>query len=222
MRKIFIFAALSILSLGFSATRSRADVDVGVSIGDDGIKGFYLAIGDHYQVPQKQVLIVRERNIPDEELPVVFFLAKRAGVAPGVIIDLRLKDKSWMAITLHFGLSAEIFYVPVSVDPGPPYGKAYGHFRKRARNKWGEIRLADADVINLVNLRFISERHGYSPDEVIKIRQQGKNFVAINTEVKARKDKQRKKQFAADKGSEGDRKASKGKTKESRGKDKKP
>jgi hypothetical protein len=94
-----------------------------------------------------------------------------------------------MEITTHLGLTAEVFYVPVQGDPGPPYGKAYGHFKNRKKADWGAIRLTDTDIVNFVNLKFISSHYGYSPDEVIKMRQSGKDFVSINTEVKSKKGK---------------------------------
>lgn len=192
MRKITVFVILLSILLWPAADKCRADVDVGLSIGDDGIKSFYLAIGEHYKVPEKEIVIVREKKIPDEDLPVVFFLAQRADVSPDVIIKLRLGGKSWMEISAHFGLTAEIFYVPLKRSPGPPFGKAYGHFKKKKRNKWRTIYLSDADIVNFVNLRFISEHYGYSPDEVIKMREKGKSFIAINAEVKKNKGQAKK------------------------------
>ena len=35
-----------------------------------------------------------------------------------------------------------------------------------------------------MNLRFISEYHGYPPGEVIKMRTAGKDFLFINAEIK--------------------------------------
>lgn len=196
--KLAIVVGAVILCL--SAVRVGAEVTAGVKIDQDGIKSFYLAIGEHYNVPEKQVVVVKEKRISDEELPVVFFLAKRAAVAPDVIIKLRHSGKSWMEITNDFGLNAGIFYVPVSGNPGPPYGKAYGHFRKRDRSDWGHIWLSDDDVVNFVNLRFISEQYNYSPDEVIKMRQNGNGFVDINAKVKSNKAKNKgdNSKFASD------------------------
>lgn len=166
----------------------KADVNLGLSIGDEGIKGFYLAIGEHYRVPEKEIVVVRQKQIPNEEIPVVFFLARKAGTSPETIVKLRLEGKSWMDISLHFGLSASIFYVPLKDVSGPPYGKAYGHFKNRQRQEWHEIHLTDIDVINFVNLKFISEHYGYPPDEVVKLRQKGESFMNINTLVKKNKD----------------------------------
>ncbi|MFZ3116331.1 MAG: hypothetical protein WA121_12150, partial [Syntrophales bacterium] len=102
----------------------------GLSGGSEGLTGFNLSVGNYYRVPEREVLIVRDRGIHQEELPVVFFLAQRAHVAPGVIVDLRLRGMNWMDITLHFGLQPDIYYVPVRVvdQQGPPYGNAYGYY----------------------------------------------------------------------------------------------
>ena len=170
---------------------AEAWMDFGISIGDDGLKGFYLSIGDYYKVPQREVLIIKGRKIPDEEIPVVLFIAKKANVTPKTIINLRISGKSWMDITFHFGLSPEIFYVPVREVKGPPYGKAYGHFKKKPKKEWKSIVLGDDDVINFVNLKFTSEYHNCSPEEVIRMRKEGKSFVEINGKVKKAKNKEK-------------------------------
>src|SRR3972149_3388027 len=184
----------------FPISNAEATVDLGISIGDEGVRGFYLAVGDYYRVPEREVIIVRERHMPDEEMPVVFFIARMAHVKPATIIDLRLGGKTWMNIVLHFGLSPEIFYVPVREGfvVGPPYGKAYGYYKKKPRKQWRTIVLGDDDVVNLVNLKFISEYYRYEPERVIKLRGGGKNFIVINHEVE--KDKKAGKEKVREKG----------------------
>ena len=181
--KLFITVLLAVGLFG----SSRAGIDIGISADESGIKDFYLAIGDHYKQPEKEIIVVRERGIPDEELPVVFYLASRAGVSPAAIIKLRLDGKSWMDITFHYGLTAGIFYIDLGKDPGPPYGKAYGHFKKMPRKKWGTIVLGDPDIINFVNLRFLSDHYGYSPNEIINMRSKGQSFTKINAGIKKSK-----------------------------------
>lgn len=181
-------AALSTWAGSFGVT--HADVAAGVSIGDDGVKGFYLAVGDFYRVPERDVFRVRERRVPDDELPVVFFLAARAQVAPDVIIDLRIGEgRSWLEIGARYGLGPEVYYVPLERDPGPPYGKAYGYYKNKPRQSWNEIALSDADIVNLVNLKFVSGQYGYSADQVAAMRAKGDNFVNIHGKVKASKAK---------------------------------
>ena len=151
-------------------------------------------------MPEREVIIIRERGILYEEIPVVFLIARRAHVAPGVIVDLRLRGMSWMDITFHYGLSPEIYYVPLRVAPGPPYGRAYGYYKKWSRKEWRKVRLGDDDVVNLVNLKFASEHYGHSPEEVIKMRSGGRNFVEINEEIKRGKGQKAKEKGEKQKG----------------------
>lgn len=197
MKKRIVFGIGFVAAVFFLASaQTSAQFSAGINITDDGVKSFYLAIGEHYRVPEQQVVVVRQKQIPDEELPVVFFLATRAKVAPDVIVSLRIGGKSWLEIAQHYKLSPEIFYVEVGEVSGPPYGRAYGHFRKRPRSEWRSIVLSDVDIVNLVNLRFMVDHYKYAPDQVIKWRSEGKRFVTINQEI--RKGKQGKRTAIAD------------------------
>ena len=184
MKKAVIqFAAvLFLLSISVS-TASAQNVSAGVSI-NSGHNSFYLSIGDYYRVPESRVVYVRDHyRIRDEELPVVFFLASRAHVDPQVIIDLRMGHRmSWLDITFHYGLTPEIYYVPVT-RVGPPYGNAYGHYKKHKKD-YKRVVLVDDDVVNLVNLRFMSEYHGIPAEAVMDRRGRGERFVVMNDEFR--------------------------------------
>ena len=184
MNRLFIsFMILSLIPGVVLAQESK--VDLGISVSDGKLRSFYLAVSDYYGVSGRAVVATKERyRLRDEELPVVYFLSARARVAPSVIIGLRIKGLSWLDVTFHYGLTPEIFYVPVAVEKiGPPYGKAYGHFKKyRSKKEWKKIVLNDYEVADLVNLRFISEHYKIKPEAVMKMRSQGKNFLTINEE----------------------------------------
>jgi hypothetical protein len=178
-------AALLVLTVLICAVPALAQhVSTGISISDGELRSFYLAIGDYYRVPEPRVVHVKKHyRMRDEDLPVVFYIASCARVDPDVIIDLRLRQRmSWLNITFHFGLTPEIYYVPVQ-RVGPPYGKAYGHYKKHEHD-YKRVVLADEDVVNLVNLRFISDYHRVAPEIVMDMRSQGGRFVVINEEVR--------------------------------------
>lgn len=163
-----------------------AQVDLGISVADGRLRSFYLAVGDHYRVAPRAVLDLRSRyRLLDEELPVVYFLAGRAHVGPQAVINLRLGKRSWFDIAVHLGLSPEIFFVPVHMERiGPPYGNAYGFYRKRGpAGDWRGMVLADREVVDLVNLRFMSEYHGLAPDEIIVLRGRHRSFIGIHDEI---------------------------------------
>jgi len=205
-------AVIQFAVVGFlmSVATASAQVSAGVSI-NSGHNSFYFAVGDYYGVPESRVVYVRDHyRIPDEELPVVFFLASRAHVDPQVIINLRVgRRMSWPDITFHYGLTPEIYYVPVT-RVGPPYGNAYGHYKK-CKKDYKKVVLVNDDVVNLVNLRFMSEYHGIPAEQVMDRRGRGERFVAMNNE------------FRQEKRAHGDRDddRGKGKAKDEKGKDKK-
>jgi len=179
------------MTLGLLGGVANAGIDIGLSADKDGINSFYLAIGEHYTVPEKEIRVVREKNIPDDDLAVVFFLAERARVKPGVIVKLRVGGKSWMDIAFQYGLNAETFYVPLQ-NPGPPYGKAWGHHKNKKKHEWKKVRFSDAEVAAFVNLRFLSNHYGCSADEIAKMKSDGKSFKSINAAVKQKKQKSAK------------------------------
>ncbi len=166
-----------------------AAVSAGVEVDDEGLKAFHVSIGEHYGEKEKAVVAVRGTHVTDQEIPVVYFLAKRAGVDKKKVLALRVKGKTWMEISVALGLDAGAFYVEAGDVKGPPYGNAYGHYKNKPKNKWNTIVLADDDIINLVNLRFMIDVHGLTAAEVIKLRSAGKHFANVHKELKEKKAK---------------------------------
>ncbi|HNS04693.1 MAG TPA: hypothetical protein PKH53_01650 [Candidatus Saccharicenans sp.] len=174
------------------APLTAQNVNLGVSFADGRLLGFYFSISKYFNVPSETVIDIRSRyRLADEELPVVFFIARQARVEPALIINLRLKGLTWWDISVHFGLSPEIFYMPVTVVKiGPPYGRAYGYYRHyRGQKKWGEVILTDDDIINLVNLKFIAETHRVEPERVMEMRARGLRFVDIHDTIQMEKNR---------------------------------
>lgn len=171
----------------------NAAVSIGMTVTDDGLKNFYFSIGEFFKIPEKEVIVVRQHGIPDEEISVVFFLAGKANVPPGQIIKWRIHNRwSWMKIVSKLRLSPEIFYIAIDTPiRGGYYGKIYEYYQQ-PKIKWKKIKLTDAEVINCVNLHFISGYYGYKPVQVIKMRDSGKNFVVIHKDIKVIKEKEYK------------------------------
>ncbi len=169
-----------------------AQVNLGLSISDGRLRDFYLAVGDYYHVAPQAVVEIRDHDrIPDEDLPVVYFMATNAHVTPAAIVKLRMGRMSWFDIAFHYHLSPEIFFVPVAVEHvGPPYGNAYGYYRKHGRGgDWRDARLSDREVVDLVNLRFMSDYYRMPPEQVMRLRGQHGQFVVVNEEIRKEKGK---------------------------------
>lgn len=187
MRRAIIPIFISLIFLGLPSKAAYADVEVGVAVDQDGIKEFHLSIGSHYGIAQVDVEKVRRRSLPDDDVAVVLFIARRAAIAPIAVADLRLQGFSWMEITLKLGLNSEIYFVAFQNNPGPPYGKAYGYYKNSPRKDWGKINLADVDIVNLVNLKILVEQHGLAPEKLLEMKKSGKSFARINADLKKSK-----------------------------------
>ena len=186
MRFIRAFlAAIMLMTVAPFIESNAGGANTGGSTGGERLRGFLLAVADYYRVSRGEVMIIRERGIPPYEIPVVLFIAKRAHVEPEIIMDFRLSGNTWLDIALRFRLGPEIFYIPVrAVASGPPYGRAYGTYKNKAKKERKTIVLSDDDVVNLLNLKFMSEHYNYPPEKIMKMLRKGKEFVFINDEIR--------------------------------------
>lgn len=163
------------LGLAFSlASMAMAQVQVGVSVNSGG-DSFNLAIGNYYHEPEQQVEVIQQRHIPEDETPVVFFIAARAHVTPQVIIDLRTGGMGWGAIAERYHLGPKVFYVAARGNfAGTPYEGFYHNYRHRG------YRMSDADIVNMVNLRFASDYYHKPAVDIIRMRAKGQDFREIH------------------------------------------
>lgn len=163
--------------------------DVGISGSDRGISGFSLSIGDYYRVPTREIIII-ERYLPEEDISVIYYLARHSHRSPQYISQLRLNGMSWWNISIHLGLDPHTLYIVDSRrHSGPPYGKAYGYY-KEGKNH----RLNDAEIVDLVNVKFLSSYHGVSVDDVIDRRARGQRYMHIDDDYRMKKSNQMQRQ----------------------------
>lgn len=175
--KKMICAAL--IAGSMSAALSAANFDIGISGSDRGISGFSLSVGDYYRVPAHEIIMI-ERSVPSYETSVVYYLSRHSHRTPQFITNLRLGGMSWWDISIHLGLDPHTLYVVDSRrHSGPPYGKAYGYDRNH--------RLNDSEIVELVNVRFLSSYHGISVDEVIERRNRGQQYMYIDDDYRMKK-----------------------------------
>jgi hypothetical protein len=183
MKRRALFGGLVVLASIIPARMASAQTAVNVSA---QIGNFHVAVANYYHVPEREVVVVHEHHIPDDDLPVVFFIAREAHVPTARIIDMREHGRSWWDISVHFGLRPDVYYVPVAYAPGPPYGHAYGHYKK-PHDQWRTIVLSDDDVVNLVQLRFLSEHYKVPVERVMDARNRSPHVVGMYSDIAERK-----------------------------------
>jgi hypothetical protein len=139
---------------------------------DPALTDYCNGVADYYQVPVWQVVSVQQR-LPIEEVPVVFHLAAAAHVSPNLVLSLHLGGLSWGQVGLRFGLGNDLFYVEGGPGlVGTHYGRLYHEFWSLPRARWVGLRLSDADIVDCVNLRFVTRYYHRPVVEVAKIRVQ--------------------------------------------------
>jgi hypothetical protein len=144
---------------------------------------YALGLSDYYQVPPQQVWGYEDMGIPFEELPVIYYLARRAGVDPGMVADYRSSGASYVSICMRLGLSPDVFYWDdiYSRDLGGPYSGVYFRYHHFYGHwYWDSLALTDADIINLVNLRFTCDYWHRPYYEVARERVYGHPFFYIS------------------------------------------
>ena len=91
---------------------------------------------------------------------------------------------------LRNGFGPDLFYVPTNGEvTGPPFARVYGYYRNKPKKDWKTISLSDDDIISLVNLKWMSEHYGYSPEKIIRMRSGNGEFISINEEIRRGKER---------------------------------
>ena len=139
-------------------------------------------IAEYFKVPRADVQALTGRVL-DLEIPIVFFLAREGQTDVATVMRWHDQKTSWAEIGTRYGVNAEHYHVPLRYV-GPPFGHAYGYYKKLPREQWRGIPLNEEDILNLVNLRVLTERYGVTADTVVARRGQGQNFLQINVALR--------------------------------------
>jgi hypothetical protein len=138
---------------------------------------FHSALIDYFKVTEQQVTDASTSGVTDEEVAIAFFIAQRARLEPEAVTGIHANGLSWMQVAFHYQLNPWIFYTFLSGNlSNSPYQTAYDKFNKPTF----KINLTDPDLVNLANLKFLSEYYGRDPKEIVQKRASGKTFRQIN------------------------------------------
>ena len=118
----------------------------------------------------------------DADLPVVLFLAHECGRPPGYIVDLRARGLSWSVVFSNVGVRPDVLFYGIDRDPGPPYGRAWGYWRKNPRG----VRLSDNDISGLVQVQIGARTARMAPYEVARGRGRGTPVEVMVAEKRGR------------------------------------
>ena len=109
-----------------------------------------LAVGNS-SVPRPVLEPVLPRlPMVEQDLLVVLYLAAESGRPVDFVVSLRARPMPWSVVFGRCGVPLERLYVLMDRDPGPPYGHAWGYWKKHRHAR----RLSDPEIVGLVNLHW--------------------------------------------------------------------
>jgi hypothetical protein len=124
---------------------------------------------------QFSVLLSGSRDGPGH-LGVYCYLSRESGRDYNYILGLRRSGDSWQLIFEKLKIDVGRIFVSLPTRPGPPYGKAYGYWKKAPKTK---VRLTDVEIADWINARVLSVSLGIGVDEVLARRGKGEKVSAI-------------------------------------------
>ena len=178
-----LLVAVAFASIGAMPVAAGVDVDFGANIRVGDNTDLFFNISSRYFDRDRDVVDTwGPRFTNPDDLAVFFFLAQQSGRSPDVIFALRRQGLTWWQVGGRVGVPMDIWFVPVGVHPGPPYGKAYGYWKKHRKHPSSRPRLSDADARNLVAVRVIHEYYGVPADVAMQLRATGRPVSKIVVE----------------------------------------
>lgn len=182
MRTLGRGVVLGVVVAMFAGLHASASVDVDfggtIALGDRG--DLYFAISSRYF--DRDRAYVRQASATFEhpdDLAVALYLSARSGRSMDEVRRLRRQGLTWFQISVRFGLPADIWFVEVEREPGPPYGRAYGYWRNHGRDRTTRIVLTDQEVRDLFAVRMIHEYYGVSVEVAMDWRASGRDLRTI-------------------------------------------
>src|SRR5512143_1629622 len=103
-----------------------------LEIGARPVNRYYVSLAQYYNVPYRDICVMREAGVVDEDIPVILYIYTHSQYSLRQIYSLRLRGATWENLSNWCG-------VPLyGYRSGPPYGNAYGYYRNGPGRQWDE------------------------------------------------------------------------------------
>lgn len=179
LRRVLFLALGAWLAAGPATAGVDIDFGAAVPVGDDG--ALFLSVSSRYfDRDRAQVEDWSRRWYRDpDDLAVALFVGRHCDRDPEFIFSLRKEGVGWFEIANRCRVPVDAFFVPVEREPGPPYGKAYGHWLRNRHDRRHVIVLDDDDVRRLVSARMLHEYYGVPIETAMSWRAGGRNVREV-------------------------------------------
>jgi hypothetical protein len=98
MRALLLFVcAATLIPAQDNLPRSTPKTGVGTGVKDSSVD-YWDSISDYYRNSRRAVMALRDKGVPDEEIPAVLHIARNSNASPNQVLEARKAGKSWTDI----------------------------------------------------------------------------------------------------------------------------
>ncbi|MDX1388927.1 MAG: hypothetical protein R3344_07030, partial [Acidobacteriota bacterium] len=154
------------------------DIDFGAAVRINDDTDLFVSISSRYFDRDRRSIEKWGTRYSSDDLAVALFIARYGHCSARDVFERRARRQSWWEISVAFGVPMDVWFVPVSRKPGPPYGKAYGHWKKHKKHQRVVV-LSDDDLRHLVSVKMVHEYYGVPVEVAMEWRASGRDLENI-------------------------------------------
>ena len=178
VRRIVLVAGLAALVLCVPQARASVDVAFGAAVNVNDNTSLFFGVSSRYFDREPRVVETWSQRVPNpDDLSVLMFLSARSGRSLDAVFAMRRTGLSWWDVSIRLGVPADVWFVPVE-RPGPPYGKAYGYWRKHGRDTRA-YRIDDRSCRDLVAVRMMHDYYGMPVERAMDLRKDRRRIDSL-------------------------------------------
>jgi len=137
-------------------------------------------MGDYFEVGMDEVAIMGDWGLAPQDLPVVFFLSRRAGISTDATAAERARGSSWLGLMRRYGVRVSAVHLPFSA--GAELGSLaslYGRMEATPRGAWNRLDLTDVEIVTLVNARMLAAALGVPPASIVQAAEAAGSMIGV-------------------------------------------
>ena len=170
MRRAIVLFAVALFLPGLAV----AGTTVGVRVGTPELQFGFLYSDYGIDRPRAEREVA---HLGEADFLVALHVARVTNFDLGVVIAWRRGGMSWDSITRRCKHDGRIYFVELPPEANrPPYGRAYGHWKRHPRS---DVKLSDAAIRELVLVRSVGDHCKLPYAEVARSRVRGESPKAI-------------------------------------------
>jgi hypothetical protein len=139
-------------------------------------------LSGHFGVSQDRLVQLINRGVEPSELPVILTISQKTGMRDVNVMTMRQNGLRWTSALKVAKLDARVFYfAPPQKITSSRFVSIFSALESAGADNQQSIELTDEQIVDLANVKFLSEYHEYQTGELINKRDAGASYESIAT-----------------------------------------